>query len=86
MTDKNRVNIPVGLLVLDFVGVLLIVAGLYETFGGSPLVPAHWRFVGYNWALVVAGVLLTLPLVFNIVKLAGKPKPNAPPQTVVRNR
>ena len=86
MSDENRVRVPVGLLVLDFVGVLLILTGLYETLAASHFVPPDWRFPGYNWVLVVVGALLALPLLGNILKQAARHRSNAAPETVARNR
>ena len=57
-------KLPVGLLVMDFIGTLLLAAGLMETFQGSgSVLPPAWLFPAHNWVLVGAGLALMLPFI-----------------------
>ena len=53
--------IPIGLLVLDAVGFVLLALGIATQFGGIDVVPAQFRFRGDGMTLIVVGALLMAP-------------------------
>lgn len=65
--SEKPFSIPTRLIVLDIVGTLLAAIGLLELTAGLELLPIALRFDGYGFALVVAGVILMLPLMANLV-------------------
>lgn len=56
------------LLILDLVGALLIGLGLFELFTGSEFIPEAYRFANYEIALIILGVLLTIPYAISVIK------------------
>lgn len=66
MAKQQGFKIPLGLLVLDGLGALLIVLGLAKMFAGVEIVPARLMFDEHGWTLIILGALLMLPFMFNL--------------------
>ena len=74
MTTKKTLNIPVSLIILDFLGTALLVLGLADWLADTGFVPESLRFENYPIALVIIGGLLILPLLLHIIKFAASQK------------
>ncbi len=66
MAEQQGFKIPLGLLVLDGLGTLLIGLGLAKMFANIDIVPASLQFDQHGWSLIILGGLLMLPFMFNI--------------------
>lgn len=65
MAEQTGFKIPLGLLVLDGIGAMLVGLGLAKMFGDVDIVPANLLFDDKGWTLVIVGGLLMLPFMFN---------------------
>ena len=71
MSVPGRTRAPVRLIVLDLLGSILLAIGVYELLAeGGYLMPGALRFAGYEWVLILTGLVITLPAVFGIVNYA----------------
>jgi len=70
LKENNAFNIPVHLLVLDFIGAILLGIGLAEWFADTDLVPLGYQFENYYIVMVICGGLFMLPVMIHIVKTA----------------
>lgn len=61
MAQQQHFKIPLGLLVLDGLGALLVGLGLAKMFAGIDIVPASLLFDQHGWTLIIVGALLMLP-------------------------
>jgi len=67
MSDEIKISFPLGTLILEFVGSVLMALGFAKQFADIDLVPAISRFDSSGWLLITVGFLLTLPFVFFIL-------------------
>jgi len=74
LTAKKTLNIPLSLIILDFIGTALLLLGLADWLADAGLVPESLRFANYPIALVIIGGLLILPLLLHIIKFAAANK------------
>lgn len=65
MAEQQGFKIPLGLLVLDGLGALLMGLGLAKMFAGINIVPASLQFDQHGWTLIIVGGLLMLPFMFH---------------------
>lgn len=75
MSEDRKIRLPVWLLILDAIGTLFIVLGIYAQFGGTaPFFPDSPEIRQYSVALILAGILLILPLVLMLIKRSKSPQ------------
>lgn len=68
--QKPSLKFPLGLLVLDAIGSLLIGLGLAKMFAGIDFLPTALQFDEKGWVLIIIGVLLMLPMIFHFLARA----------------
>ncbi|MGV6827390.1 MAG: DUF1418 family protein [bacterium] len=61
---------PVGLIILDGIGALLIAVGVAEHVGAISIVPEVLKTENYTIILIVVGGMLMAPLIMSIVNRA----------------
>ena len=62
-------KLPVGVLILDLIGTLLVVLGVVEWFiKPGMVVPQAWQFPFYAQLSIALGVAAMLPMVFFIMQ------------------
>ncbi len=67
MTDEKKISFPLGTLILEFIGSVLMALGFAKQFAGIDLIPAISQYDASGWLLIGIGFLLTLPFVFFIL-------------------
>ncbi|MGQ0443397.1 MAG: hypothetical protein ACT4OH_08175 [Methylophilaceae bacterium] len=65
MLDKQGFKLPLGLLLLDGIGSILVGLGLAIKFGAFEL-PSALQFAEEGLVLIIIGVLLMLPLLIHL--------------------
>ena len=68
MNAPKPFKLPLGLLLLDGIGTLLVVVGIAEWVGATQLIAESWQFENYQLTLIVLGGLLMLPLFLHIIE------------------
>ena len=58
---------PIGLVVLDAVGAILLGLGLAERFAGTNLIPGSFQFENYDLVMMVVGVFLMVPMLLSVI-------------------
>ncbi len=69
---KQSLSIPAPLLILDGIGILLIVLGSLEMGGHISLFATWISYEHYDWAMVIIGCLLILPIMIYLAKLVAE--------------
>jgi len=69
MKTRERVSIPIGLVVLEAVGLVLITLGLVKMASGTDLLPAGLRFGNYPLVFLLVGVALLVPFNVHMIKM-----------------
>ncbi len=69
MKTRERVSIPIGLVVLEAVGLVLITLGLVKMASGTDLLPAGLRFANYQLVFLLVGVALLVPFNVHMIKM-----------------
>lgn len=64
MQNEKPLKLPLGLLLLDGLGTVLVGLGLAKKFGGVDLLPAALQPDDSGLTLIVTGGLLMLPFLF----------------------
>jgi len=72
MSQKPQFKLPLGLLVLDGFGAVLVGLALAKLYAGIDILPNALYFYETPWSLVVIGVLMMLPLIWHIITNARK--------------
>ncbi len=67
MSDENKISFPLGTLVLEFIGSVLMALGFAKQFADIDLLPAISQYDTSGWLLISIGFILTLPFVFFIL-------------------
>lgn len=67
MSDNKKTPLPLGIMVLELFGTVLVGIGAAKKFGGIDCLPAITRFDQSGWLMIALGFLLTLPFLFYIV-------------------
>lgn len=71
MEKKRLFKIPLLFILLDIVGTLCLLLGLYDYFAsGERLLPMSLQFQYYEFTLMMIGGLLMLPLVTMLLEMA----------------
>ncbi len=63
MSEKKSFKLPLGLILLDGLGTVLVGLGLAKMFAGIDVLPASFQASVPGWALIVVGCLMMLPFV-----------------------
>jgi hypothetical protein len=72
MEDKQKTGLPLWAILLDVLGTLVLVLGIYAQIAGDDfLAPASIDSNALSIVLIIAGVLLMLPLVIAVIKRAA---------------
>ncbi len=66
MNEKSAFKLPLGLVVLDGLGTILVGLGLAKMFAGLEILPTALQLDEKGWTLIISGVLLMLPLLLHI--------------------
>jgi len=69
---KKPLSIPAPLMMLDGIGILLVVLGALEMGGNIDIFAAWIPYEHYDWAMIIIGCLLILPVMIYLVKLASE--------------
>jgi hypothetical protein len=69
MKTRQRVSIPVGLVVLEAIGLVLIALGLVKIASGADLLPQGMRFGNYPLVFLLVGVALLVPFNVHMIKM-----------------
>jgi len=67
MTEENKISFPLGTLILEFIGSVLMALGFAKQFADIELIPVISQYDVSGWLLIGVGFLLTLPFVFFIL-------------------
>jgi hypothetical protein len=68
MSTRNKARLPAGFIILDLIGTLLVLAGVFERFGPTLPGPVGQWMAGYGWLLMIAGVFCVLMAGLSLVK------------------
>ncbi|MCC6715833.1 MAG: DUF1418 family protein [Gammaproteobacteria bacterium] len=85
MKTREGVSIPVGLVVLEAIGLVLIALGLVKIASGTDLLPEVMRFGNYPLVFLVVGVALLVPFNVHMIRIimtraaATRPTSSNPP-------
>jgi len=63
-------KLPISLVLLNGIGGVLLALGLADLLGDIVIIPQALRINNYQIIMIVIGILLELPLVFNIIRQA----------------
>jgi hypothetical protein len=78
MHDEKKIPLPLGMLILEFFGSVLIALGIAKKWGDIDVLPAITKYDQSGWLLIGLGVLLTLPfLLYIIAKVREKTLQNS---------
>jgi hypothetical protein len=70
MNKQKQPFLPLGLILLDAVGMVLVGLGVAKSPGGVDIIPEVLRFENYGPTFIVVGVALMIPLVLHILRRA----------------
>lgn len=65
--NEQKFQLPLGMLVSEFLGTGLMGLGLVKKFGGVDFLPALTQYDQSGWLLIGLGFVLTLPFVFYVL-------------------
>lgn len=65
MAEQQGFKFPLGLLVFDGIGTMLVGLGLAKMFADVDIIPANLLFDEKGWTLIIVGGLLMLPFMFS---------------------
>lgn len=68
MEEHYGDKIPLYILILNFTGTLSVALGLAEWLTDIPILPLSMQFSNYQAILIIAGILLSLPLLIFVMK------------------
>ncbi len=72
MEDRQKTGLPLWAIILDVLGTLVLVLGIYAQIAGDDfLASASIDSNALSIVLILAGVLLMLPLVIAVIKRAA---------------
>ena len=65
--EEKKWKPPVGLVLLDAVGAVLLGLGLAERIAGTNLIPESFQFENYDLVMIVVSGFLMVPMLLNLV-------------------
>lgn len=69
MKTPEKVSIPLGLVVLEAVGLVLIALALAKIASGTDLLPEAMRFANYPLVFLLVGVALLVPFNVHMIRM-----------------
>ena len=78
MEEKKSLLIPLDLIVMDAFAMIFIGLGAAKLFADVDIVPKFLRFDGYAIGFIVAGVMLAMPMMTHIIRMAKAARQQPP--------
>ncbi len=72
--SKQSLSIPLPLMILDGIGIVLVILGFLEMEGHINIFAAWIPYEHYDWAMVIVGCILILPVMIYLMKLVAEQK------------